>query len=82
MEHKKGLSTAQVERVLEDFQRLALVFKTMNTHNNQLPHKDLVFEDLICLAKEESDSIHRDIKGMLDGNLNKGGKDELDQEHS
>ncbi len=62
-----GLSEQQAHRVLEDFQRLGQVFNIMNLKSDECPNSKIC-KAVMALAKDESDAIYNDIKGMLNGN--------------
>ena len=62
----RGLSSDQTHRVLEDFQRISMVFGILELQ--QTLCKNSTCAALIKLAREEVDAIHRDIKGMMNGN--------------
>ena len=74
-----SLNTEQTHRILEDLQRNALIFKSMEIKANIL--KALIAEDnealgmladdmrlCVAIAKENMDALYNDIQGMKNGN--------------
>jgi len=65
----EGISGQQAHRILEDFQRLGMVFNILIAQQKNC--KNDVCRCLIVLGKEEADAIYRDMTGMLNGNFKK-----------